>query len=75
MANEQDNRDKPYAEERNTEPYPETGNIGQRNNNVAMSTPGPQEDTIEGASDSGIGDSAINDQKLTIYTSNHSADA
>jgi hypothetical protein len=75
MAKEQENKDKAYAEERNTEPHPETGNIDHRNNNVAMSTPGAEGDTIEGASNSGIGDAAVNDQKLTTYTSNRSADA
>jgi hypothetical protein len=75
MAKKQDNKDTPYQDERGTEPHHETGHIEQRNNNVEMSTPGPQEDMIEGASNSGIGDAAVNDQKLTTYTSNRSADA
>jgi hypothetical protein len=65
----------PYDGERSTEPHTETGNIDYRNNNVEMSTPGPDETTVEGANNAGIGDSAVNDQKVTTYTSNHSADA
>lgn len=75
MAEKQDSRNTPYNEERNTEPHRETGNINVRNNNVEASTPGATEPNVESASDAGIGDSAVNDRKLTNFTSNHSADA
>jgi hypothetical protein len=75
MADKQNSKDTPYHGERSTEPHTETGNIDFRNNNVEMSTPGPDSVNVEGANDSGIGDSAVNDRKMTNYTSNHSADA
>lgn len=75
MADKQDSRNTPYRGERNTEPPRETGDINFRNNNVEASTPGATEPNVEGANDAGIGDSAVNDQKLTNFTSNHSADA
>jgi hypothetical protein len=75
MADKQDSRNTPYAGERSTEPHRQTGNINFQNNNVEASTPGAEEPNVEGASDVGIGDAARNDQKLTDFTSNHSADA
>ncbi len=75
MADKQDSRNTPYEEERSTEPHKETGNINSRNNNVEMSTPGATEPDVEGANNIGIGDAAVNDHKLTQYTSNHSGDA
>ena len=68
-------RDEEYRGERDTEPSKQTGNINARNNNTAVFTPGPDETTVENASDEGIADKALNDRKLTDYTSNHSADA
>lgn len=75
MADNQESKDTPYNGDRSTEPRQQTGNINNRNNNVEVSTPGTDETTVEGATNSGIGDAAINDQKLTGYTSNRSADA
>lgn len=75
MADKQDSRNTPYRGERDTEPHRETGNINFRNNNVEASTPGEADPNVEGASDTGIGDSAVNDRKLTNFTSNHSGDA
>jgi hypothetical protein len=75
MADKQDSRNTPYRGERSTEPHNQTGNINFQNNNVEASTPGAVEPNVESASDSGIGDQAVNDQKLTNFTSNHSADA
>lgn len=75
MAENNKSRQKPYEEERNSEPHRETGNINSRNNNVEVSTPGPDEANVETASREGIGDAAVNDQKITRYTSNRSADA
>ncbi|RYZ28571.1 MAG: hypothetical protein EOO10_09075 [Chitinophagaceae bacterium] len=75
MAKENNSRDTAYNERTNTEPSKQTGNINARNNNTAVSTPGPDETTVENAANEGIGDKALNDRKLTDYTSNHSADA
>lgn len=75
MAEKKRNRQMPYEEERNTEPHRDTGNINSRNNNVEVSTPGPDEATVETANREGIGDAAVNDRKITKHTSNHSGDA
>ena len=75
MANNNRSRDTEYNERTDTEPSKQTGNINSRNNNTAVSTPGPDETTVENAGDERIGDKALNDRKLTDYTSNHSADA
>ena len=75
MADKQDSSKTPYRGERSTEPHQQTGDINARNNNVEASTPGAAEPNVEGASDAGIGDQAVNDRKLTNHTSNHSADA
>ena len=75
MANNNRSRDTEYNERTDTEPSKQTGNINSRNNNTAVSTRGPDETTVENAGDEGIGDKALNNRKLTGYTSNHSADA
>ncbi|MDB5208484.1 MAG: hypothetical protein JWR72_3559 [Flavisolibacter sp.] len=64
-----------YSDERNTEPSKQTGNINFRNNNVEATTPGAAVPDVENANNEGIGDSALNDKKLTNFTQNHSADA
>jgi hypothetical protein len=75
MADKNSSRDTEYNERTDTAPSKQTGNINSRNNNTAVSTPGADETTVENAADEGIGDKALNDRKLTDYTSNHSADA
>ena len=75
MADNNKSRQTAYEDERNTEPHRDTGNINSRNNNVEVSTPGPDEATVETANREGIGDAAVNDTKITKYTSNHSGDA
>lgn len=75
MAKNTNSRDTAYNERTDTEPSKQTGNINGRNNNTAVSTPGPDETNVENAGDEGIGDKALNDRKLTDHTSNHSADA
>lgn len=75
MARRDSNNDEMYNSERDTSPSRQTGNINARNNNTAVSTPGPDETTVENAAREGIGDKAVNDRKLTDHTSNHSADA
>ena len=75
MAEKQDSRNEAYSGERTTEPHQQTGTLNSRNNNVAASTPGAAAPDVEKESDSGIGDAAVNDRKLTDFTSNNSADA
>ena len=75
MAKKNNSKDTDYRGDRNTEPSKQAENINARNNNTAVSTPGPDETTVENAADEGIGDKAVNDRRLTDYTSNHSADA
>lgn len=75
MANKRNSAKQPYQDDRSTEPSPDTGNINSRNSNVEASTPGSDKVNVESANHTGIGDSAVNDQKLTNFTQNHSADA
>ena len=75
MADKRASKDTPYKGERDTEPHKETGNINFRNNNVEASAPNAVDPNVEGAASEGIGDSALNDRKLTNFTSNHSQDA
>jgi hypothetical protein len=69
-------KDTPYRE-RNTERSPQTGNIDARNNNETAD-PFSGNDTHEpniGVSNTGMGDSSVDNNRLTNFTSNHSADA
>lgn len=75
MEEKTNSRNTPYEGERNTEPSKQAGTSNAKNNNIEVSTPGAGEPNVEQASDSGIGDRAINDRRLTDFTSNHSADA
>ena len=75
MANKQNSKDTEYRDRENTEPSKQTGNINARNNNENNATPSANEPNVERANNTGVGDSGINDEKLTNFTSNHSADA
>jgi hypothetical protein len=75
MKNKDNSRDKEYRDRESTTPSKQTGNINARNNNTDTTGPTAQEPDVERASDTGIGDSAVNEEKLTNYTSNHSGDA
>jgi len=69
-------RDTVYRD-RNTKPSRQTGNTNSRNNNQDVDAPGVpanEEPNIQ-ENNTGIGDSTWNRDKLTNYTSNHSADA
>jgi hypothetical protein len=68
-------KDTEYRERTDTAPSKQTGNINSRNNNTEASTPGATEPDVESAANEGIGDSAVNDERLTTYTSNRAADA
>ena len=66
--------DKEYRERTDTAPSKQTGNINDRTSNTAVSTPGGAPN-VEQASNEGIGDAAVNDEKMTKFNSNRSADA
>ena len=69
--------DKPYSE-RNTGRSEQTGHINVRNNNQNVdATPrvSSDEEPDVKPDSPGIGDAAWNNDKMTHYNSNHSADA
>jgi hypothetical protein len=49
--------------------------INERTNNMNDTTDTSGEPNVERANDTGIGDSGVNDERLTGYSSNRSADA
>jgi hypothetical protein len=49
--------------------------INSRNNDVNDWDPSADDPNVESANDTGIGDSGMNRDKLTNYTSNHKNDA
>ena len=49
--------------------------INERTNNRNHTTDTSGEPNVERGNDTGIGDSGVNDERLTGYTSNRSADA
>jgi hypothetical protein len=64
------------ARERDTAPSAQTGDqISTRNNNVDFGAPSAAAADTESADNEGLGDSAIDDARLTNYTQNHSNDA
>jgi hypothetical protein len=69
---EDNNKDTEYQHRVDTEPHRQTGNINSRNNNINAETPSANEPDVERANDTGIGDSGLNDEKLTNKTQNHS---
>ena len=73
MSREQ-SKDTEYSERTDTAPSKQTGNINDRTNNTAATTPGASPN-VEQASNEGIGDAAVNDEKMTKFNSNRSADA
>ena len=75
MIERENNQDMPHKYREDNEPHKQTGNINTRNNNTNADTPSNNEPNVENANDPGIGDAGINDEKLTKYTSNRSADA
>ncbi|MDQ3843822.1 MAG: hypothetical protein M3342_07385 [Bacteroidota bacterium] len=75
MADKQNSRENEYRDRQDTAPHKQTGDINARNNNQDNETPSVNEPNVERANDTGIGDSGWNDDKLSNYTSNHSADA
>lgn len=75
MAEKENSRDTAYKYRENNEPHKQTGNINERNNNTNTDDDTSREPNVEQANNTGIGDSGINDDKLTKYTQNHSSDA
>lgn len=49
--------------------------INERTNNTNNNDDSSEEVNVERANNPGIGDSGVNDERLTKYTSNRSADA
>ena len=66
-------KDMPYTEH-TTRRSKQTG-ISDRNNNMNTADPKASEPDVERANDTGIGDAAVNDKKMTRYKSNRSTDA
>lgn len=75
MATDNNNKDVPYNDRQDHEPHRQTGNINNRNNNSNADDTTAAKPNVENANNTGIGDAGINDDKLTNYTQNHSADA
>jgi hypothetical protein len=75
MAMQEEKQDMPHKYREDNEPHKQTGNIDARNNNADMDMPVSDEPNVERANDAGIGDSGLNDVKLSNYTQNHSSDA
>ncbi len=75
MEENKSSKDTEYRYRENNEPSKQTGNIDARNNNENNSSPSAIEPNVETANTAGLGDSGLNDTKLTNFTSNHSADA
>jgi hypothetical protein len=59
-----------------TEPTPQSNDmINSRTNNMNTEDKDAEDVNVERANDSELGDAGVNDEKLTRYTSNRSADA
>ena len=69
-------KDMPYTEH-TTRRSKQTGDIisDRNNNNMNTANPKASEPDVERANDTGIGDAAVNDKKMTRYKSNRSTDA
>ena len=66
--------DNEYRERTDTAPSKQTSDKNDRTNNTAVSTPGAAPNVGQ-ASNEGLGDAAVNDEKMTKFNSNRSADA
>lgn len=59
-----------------TETTPQSSDmINSRTNNMNNPDRDSEEVNVERANDTGLGDAGVNDEKMTRYTSNRSADA
>lgn len=59
-----------------TETTPQSSDvINSRTNNMNNDNPVSEDVNVERGNDTGLGDAGVNDEKLTRYTSNRSADA
>jgi hypothetical protein len=75
MSRKKQEKDMPHKYREDNQPHQQTGNINSRNNNLSSELPTANDPNVERANDAGIGDSGINDVKLTNHTQNHSSDA
>lgn len=75
MARRKDTTDKDLVP-KTTETTPQSNDmINQRTNNMNNDDTASEEVNVERANEAGLGDAGVNDEKLTRYTSNRSADA
>jgi hypothetical protein len=76
MGRKQISRFREYRNRQDSSPSKQTGDqISTRNNTSSFGSPSTEEPNVETANSTGIGDSGINNDKLTNFTQNHAADA
>lgn len=69
----QEEKDQPYSHRTDTAPNNDTGHINSRNNNADVSDANASENTVRQTPAENIGDASVNDEKMTRYNSNTSA--
>lgn len=75
MARREGTTDKDLSP-KTTETTPQSSDmINSRTNNMNTEDRDPEDVNVERANDAEVGDAGVNDEKLTKYTSNRSADA
>jgi hypothetical protein len=76
MSKKSKSKDTEYRDRRDTRPSRQSSDeINARNNNQNVDDQGTEEPNVQPLNSTGIGDSSVDGDKLTNYTSNHSADA
>lgn len=75
MAHKEATTDKDLAPKTSKTTPQSSDMINSRTNNTNNPDKDTEEVTVERANDTGIGDAGVNDEKVTRYTSNRSADA
>jgi hypothetical protein len=76
MRRKTKSKDTEYRNRQDTNPSQQRSDeFDARNNNQDVDSPGAEEPNVQPLNDTGIGDSSADGQKLTNFTSNHSADA
>ena len=75
MKEKQNSKDTEYRYREDNQPSKASDEMLGRDNNFNNEDISATEPNVEKANNEEIGDSALNDTKLTNYTSNHSADA
>ena len=75
MKEKQNSKDTEYRYREDNQPSKASDEMLGRDNNANNEDISAAEPNVENANRTGIGDSGLNDTKLTNHTSNHSADA